>query len=221
MSPSLALLSGIAGSYLAGSVPFGLLVARARGVDIRKVGSGNIGATHVGRALGRKFAILVFALDFAKGLLPTLLLPMALLPRLTGASAALEAWLAVSCGLAAVIGHCFPLWLGFRGGKGVATTVGVLLALDWLAFLASGGLWIATLLVWRMVSLSSLVLGVAFPLVVLLRHGEAALDAKLPLFLVSLAVCALIAARHRTNVARILAGTEPKVFAAKRAAGER
>jgi glycerol-3-phosphate acyltransferase PlsY len=221
MSPLAALLLGIAASYLAGSVPFGLLVARARGVDIRKVGSGNIGATNVGRALGRKFALLVFALDFAKGLLPTLLLPQVLLPRLESHASSVEAWLAVSCGLAAVIGHCFPLWLGFRGGKGVATTVGVLLALDWMAFLASGGLWIATLLVGRMVSLSSLVLGCAFPLLVLLRHGAAALDAKLPLFLVSLAVCALIAVRHRTNVVRILAGTEPKVSAAKRAAEER
>ncbi|MBV9464206.1 MAG: glycerol-3-phosphate acyltransferase, partial [Verrucomicrobiae bacterium] len=104
-------------AYLAGSIPFGLLVARARGVDIREVGSGNIGATNVGRALGKKYAYLVFALDFGKGILGVWLAR-----RVIGDALPSLPWWIVSSALATVLGHSFPIWLKFKGGKGVATS---------------------------------------------------------------------------------------------------
>jgi glycerol-3-phosphate acyltransferase PlsY len=118
----------VASCYLAGSIPFGLLVGRARGVDVRQTGSGNIGATNVGRALGPGWALLVLLLDAAKGFLPLLLV--------RHLSSTPNSWTVSVCMLAAVLGHIFPLWLRFRGGKGVATALGVVLALDPLAALA-------------------------------------------------------------------------------------
>src|SRR5688500_11562142 len=120
--------AAVVGSYLAGSIPFGLVVARARGVDIRAVGSKNIGATNVARALGKKLGALVLFLDALKGLLPTLVARHAL---------HLDDNLVALVGLAAILGHVFPVWLRFRGGKGVATALGVFAALTPVAAAAS------------------------------------------------------------------------------------
>ena len=126
MSLALSALSVLA-AYLAGSIPFGYLVVYwVKGIDIRTVGSGNLGATNVGRALGFRYFLLVFLLDMLKGFLPTLGFPM-LVSRLSGAA---PADLPVAVALAAILGHTFPVYLKFRGGKGVATSVGTVLALD-------------------------------------------------------------------------------------------
>src|SRR3954466_5086666 len=119
MAPYFAILI----SYLVGAVPFGYIVARLRGVDIFAAGSGNIGATNVGRVLGRKFGILVFVLDFLKGAGPTAVARL-LASRLTEESWAAGGGLEVGAAVAAFVGHCFPIYLGFRGGKGVATGAG-------------------------------------------------------------------------------------------------
>ena len=140
-------------SYLAGAIPFGLLIARQlKGIDIRSVGSGNIGATNVGRLLGFRFFLLVFALDLLKGLIPTLGLPLAL--RSLGVPVSAD--LPVLIGLAAILGHNFPVYLGFKGGKGVATSLGVLLALDPVACGVAAVGFFAVFLLCRYVSLSSI-----------------------------------------------------------------
>src|ERR1051325_7317564 len=136
---ALAVLT-ILGAYLIGAIPFGYLVARWRGVDIFQHGSGNIGATNVGRVLGRKFGVLVLLLDFAKGALPVLAARM-IASRWPDALVWREGWLEVLTGLAAFLGHLFPLYLGMRGGKGVATGTGV-------AFVLVPGPALAALAVW-------------------------------------------------------------------------
>jgi len=148
-----------AGAYLVGSVPFGYLMGRARGVDLRTRGSGNIGATNVARVLGRRWGLLCFALDVLKGLAPVLLAGLVIAGR--GASAPgparQGAWLAVAFG--AIAGHVFPVWLRFRGGKGVATSLGVLLGFyPYFTFagLAALAIWVAVVAVWRYVSLASI-----------------------------------------------------------------
>src|SRR4051812_44987549 len=140
MPPPLLLAVVAAASYLLGAVPFGYLVARWRGVDILHAGSGNIGATNVGRVLGRGYGVLVFLLDFAKGALPVLA-AAALAPRHDPAWA--PQLFEVAAGLAAFLGHLFPVYLGFRGGKGVATGAGVVLVLTPVPALAALLAWAA------------------------------------------------------------------------------
>ena len=196
-------------SYLLGSIPFGLLVARwAAGIDLREHGSRNIGATNVARTLGMKWGALVLLLDALKGLLPVLLLPSALLATSDPAIDHLR----VGCGLAAVCGHMFPCWLGFRGGKGVATALGVVSVLaPWAtlaAFLVFAGILAAT----RYVSASSILAAVAFAvtqLALLLPQPFAATHWSLAVF--SLAVPVLIIVRHRTNLVRLWRGEETKL----------
>jgi acyl phosphate:glycerol-3-phosphate acyltransferase len=173
-------------SYLCGSIPFGLFIARAAsGKDVREVGSGNIGATNVERAAGRPAAIATLALDALKGLGPVLLAPRS------------PAWLAAGCALAAVAGHCFPVWLRFRGGKGVATGLGVSLALaPWAAL---GGA--ATYLIMRIIINISSVGSLAGASVAL---AVAFFTADRPAFLGLAAVCALIVVRHASNIRRLL-----------------
>jgi glycerol-3-phosphate acyltransferase PlsY len=204
MDLSSALLLGATGGYLCGSVPFGLIAGRLRGLDIRQHGSGNIGATNVVRVMGKAWGVPVFLLDFLKGFLPVWYAagllgdsPEASLPAVTAA-------------LSSVLGHLFPLWLGFRGGKGVATTAGVLLALTPLGVTVGLLVWLLSLRVWRFVSLASILAGfsVVFALALqMARRGQ--WDAVLLGF--SLLVALLVLWRHRPNIARILAGTEPKV----------
>jgi glycerol-3-phosphate acyltransferase PlsY len=180
-------------SYLCGSIPFGLFVVRAVAKkDVRSVGSGNIGATNVGRAAGRKWAIATLVLDALKGFVPVLLARRAL---------DAPAWLAAACAMAAVLGHCFPVWLGFRGGKGVATGLGVSLALAPLAALAGAVVWLVFYKLLRISSIGSLA-GVAASLVVAVFTAprEAAYGLA--------AVAAIIVARHTGNIKRLLARTE-------------
>lgn len=193
-----ALWAALLGAYLLGSVPFGWLLAKAlRGVDLRQVGSGNIGATNAMRVLGRPLGLLAFLLDFAKGWAPVALL---------GGG---EPPLQVLLGAAAIAGHVWPIYLGFRGGKAVATSYGALLAIDWAVFLGAGLVWLAAIALTRMVSLASILMALSFPALALWRMGSGRYGWEVPGATALLA--ALILVRHRANLRRILAGTEPRV----------
>lgn len=205
-----ALLAG--GGYLAGSLPFGYWLVRAvRGDDVRRHGSGNIGATNVGRLLGKKFFALVFTLDLLKGLIPMLLAGLALRGHALDQRSYLL-WLAV--GFAAIVGHMFSLFLGFKGGKGVATSAGVLLGLwpffTWPA-LVGAGVWIVAFKIWRYVSLASILASAVFPLAyvaIAAARGWDLLGAQVPLLVFSFVMAGLIVYKHRSNIARLRAGTE-------------
>lgn len=198
------------GSYLLGAVPFGLLIGRARGIDVRQHGSGNIGATNVGRVLGRRWGHLCLALDLLKGLVPTVAAGRLLVGR-EPTALELSSWLLV--GLAAVLGHTFPIYLRFRGGKGVSTTIGVSLgiypyfALPMLASLLVYG---ALRLTTGIVSLGSLAIAVVFPLGVIFyaRFAGLPLDRSWPLVAVAVSLGVLIIVRHRSNIERLLRGQE-------------
>ena len=190
MSLALAALLGA----LLGSVPFGLLLTRAAGLgDIRKLGSGNIGATNVLRTGRRDLAAATLVLDAGKGA-AAVLLAAAVWGPLAGAVA----------GVAAVVGHLFTPWLGFQGGKGVATALGTLLALAFPAGLAACGLWLATAKLTRISSAAALV---AFALAPLLAWGFGSALAGLAM----LAITALVVWRHEGNIRRLIAGTEPRI----------
>jgi glycerol-3-phosphate acyltransferase PlsY len=181
-------------AYLLGSIPFGLLITRALGLgDLRAIGSGNIGATNVLRTGNKAAAAATLLLDAGKGAAAVLLAR-----HYAGETAAMLA------GLAAFLGHLFPVWLRFKGGKGVATYLGIMLALAWPVGLAACATWLATALVLRYSSLAALVATVTVPLwLALLGPGAA-----IPL---ALALAALVWLRHRANIARLRAGTEPKI----------
>lgn len=189
---------GLVLSYLVGSVPFGLIACYlVKGVDVRKHGSGNIGATNVARVAGRPTAVIVFILDMLKGFLPTLYLS-----RLAGVQGSLPA---ILCGCSAILGHSFPITLRFRGGKAVATSTGVFLALSPLCLLVSVVVWVGVAVVWRYVSLASMCAGVGLFLACLLGGVDSAVIAFAGL------VALLVIARHRFNIKRLLAGTEPRI----------
>lgn len=195
-------------AYLLGAVPFGLLLARLKGVDIRKVGSGNIGATNVLRSVGKPWGIATFALDALKGFVPAFVFPI-VGSRLGSHFQSLELP-AVLCGVAAILGHNFPVYLGFKGGKGVATSAGALLGLAPLAVAIGMAVWAVFFFTLRYVSLASIV--AALSIVVsgwaLYRGG----GLLLPVVLTVLG--ALVIARHHANIRRLLNGTESR-FARK------
>jgi glycerol-3-phosphate acyltransferase PlsY len=193
--------SVIAGSYLAGATPFAYLVARAKGIDIRKVGSGNVGATNVFRAVGKGWGALTFACDMLKGLLPALLGPR-LLEAWTGVPA--HPAFGLACGVAAIAGHSWPVFLGFKGGKGVATSAGMLLGAAPLAAAVGFGLWAAVFLVTRYVSVASISAAVGVPLAGWLAYGRT--DLWRPWILTAIGM--LVIFRHRSNVQRLLEGAE-------------
>jgi len=196
----------IALAYLAGSVPFAWMLTKLwAGVDIRTVGSGNVGATNVSRVLGRRGFVVVFALDAAKGALPVLFFP-ALLASDAAAVAADAERVRIACGLAAIVGHMFPVFLMFRGGKGVATGAGVMSALVPLPAACAFGVFVAVLATTRYVSLGSVVASVA------LAPLSWAFGRPWEVVVLSVVVAALVLFRHRTNLGRIAAGTEPRVF---------
>ena len=182
----------ILGAYLLGSIPTGLLLAKAAGVDIRSTGSGNIGATNVYRTLGRTVGVLTLVGDCLKGLLPVLA------ARYLGLT---DAWIAAA-GLAAFLGHVYTVFLGFKGGKGVATALGVFLGVSPLAVL--GAMTIFALLVWkwRYISLGSISAAAAMPILV------AILDRRPVLVGMTVVVAALVIWKHRENIGRLRAGTE-------------
>ncbi len=195
-------------SYLAGAIPFGYLIARWRGVDILKQGSGNIGATNVGRVLGRPFGILVFLLDFAKGAVP------ALLAKGWSTTHELELpadSLPVAASVAAFLGHLYPIYLRFRGGKGVATATGAVSVLLPGPALAALLIWLAVLLASRYVSLASLSAAAALCVVRLAFTPQPWSADQRILTLFCLIAAALIFVRHHANISRLLHGNENRL----------
>ncbi len=201
--------------YLVGSIPFALLIGKAHGVDIRKVGSGNVGATNVSRAVGRGWGLLCFLLDALKGLAPVLAAGLAM--RWIG-DAELRtveafAWLGVAA--AAVCGHIFPVWLRFRGGKGAATGIGSVLGF-WpmmtLPAVTALTIWILFVVFLRYVSLATVAAACALTAsIAVVAFTGSRPAATMPFLIVAGSLSALIIVRHRTNIARILGGTEPRI----------
>ncbi|MBO9454811.1 glycerol-3-phosphate 1-O-acyltransferase PlsY [Paracoccus sp. R12_1] len=180
--------------YLLGSIPFGIVIARALGLgDLRKIGSGNIGATNVLRTGNKPAALATLLLDSGKGAIAVLLAR-----HFAGETAAIMA------GGAAFLGHCFPVWLGFKGGKGVATFLGTLIALNWPLGLIACGIWLLTALVSRISSLSALMAAALSPVF-------AWALGRTDLILVCLFMAALIFLRHKANIARLMDGSEPRI----------
>lgn len=183
-------------SFVCGSIPFGVLIGRARGVDVRAVGSGNIGTTNVWRALGPLAGGIVFALDVGKGIAGPLLGKW-LIPDLE--------WGIALCGIAAVLGHTFSPFLGFKGGKGIATSLGALLGLMPLVGILIFALWGVVLAITRMISAASVACCLALPVLAI------ALGEPWPYFAVALAMSVVAFVKHLPNLQRIKAGVEPRV----------
>lgn len=185
-------------SYVVGSIPAAYLAGKSRGIDLRRFGSGNLGATNVVRALGWKVGLLVFAVDVAKGVLPVLVLP-----RWTEGPLSREV-VAILCGVAAILGHFRPVFLKFgKGGKGVATAAGVFFALAPLAMLAAVAVFAVVVLTSGYVSLGSLTAAVVLPSLLLVTEG-----ARSPLFQISVVLAVFVFWTHRANIQRLRRGEE-------------
>src|SRR5579871_3346044 len=197
MSPNATLSLTLVVSYLLGSMPFGLWIAKGwKGIDVRTVGSGNIGSTNVWRTCGPAVGSVVFALDVLKGFLPPLLV-----------SHAYASYWAILAAFLAILGHNFSIWLKFKGGKGIATSLGALLGVSPLVGLSAFGLFGVTLLLFRVVSLGSLVGAVSLPVLMPLFYpGDRAR------LLFGALACVLAVYKHRVNIQRLFKGTEPKVI---------
>lgn len=197
---------GVLLSYLLGAIPSGFLVAKARGVDIRKVGSGNIGATNVFRALGKGPGLLTFACDFLKGLLAVMVIAAAA-NRIAGpVGQGSLPYLRLACGLGALVGHSFSVFLGFRGGKGVATGVGLVMGLGPAVAGIGLGVWLIVFLIGRYVSLASIIAALTVGALVWTPLFEGDPQHIVPV-LIS-AFCLVVVARHHGNIRRLLSGTE-------------
>lgn len=192
-SPMMLLVTAVL-SYLLGSIPFGVVITRALGLgDVRKIGSGNIGATNVLRTGNKGAAAATLILDAAKGGVAVLIAR-----AMVGEDAAQVA------ALAAFLGHLFPVWLGFKGGKGVATVLGILLALAWPVGLLACATWLVTAAIWRISSLAALAAtGLAPGWLVFLDHGD--------MTVLAVGLGALVWVRHAANIRRLRDGTEPKI----------
>ena len=192
-------LAGVAIAYLAGSIPFAFLAGKAKGIDLREHGSGNLGATNALRVLGKRIGALVYLGDTLKGMLPALLLP------LTIESSHRGLW-AIAFGVAAIVGHVKPVFLlGQGGGKGVATAGGVFFGLAWLPAVIALAAFVVVVVTTRIVSAASLAAAAVLPVAILVVKGPHTL------FLISAAVSVLVFLMHRANISRIAKGTEPRI----------
>ena len=195
-------------SYLIGSIPFGYMIVRGKlGDDIRQSGSGGTGATNVSRRAGKAAGVFTLVLDALKGVI-AVLVARAMFPGV----GPYADWLAAAAGIAALVGHIFPVWLGFRGGKGVATGVGVFIVIAPVALLCAGVLFVAIVAVTRYVSLGSIIAAVTVPLFVWLQavFVEPVADLR-PLLTAAITGAALILFAHRGNIARLARGTESQI----------
>lgn len=197
----------VIGSYLLGSIPFGYLAGRIAGIDIRNCGSGNIGATNVIRTLGKGYGYPVFAADFLKGF-------GAVQISIWIAARAQPEWISLEmfgivAAISSVLGHSFPVWLYFKGGKGVATSGGALFGLAPVAALVGAAIWVITFLLTRYVSVASVTATAALPLIILLTTWLSKTTGK-SLFYSSVCLAAVVIWRHRSNLLRLIRGTEPR-----------
>lgn len=194
-------------AYLLGSFPTGYLVGRMVGIDIRELGSGSTGATNVWRNVGKLAGISVFVTDFAKGAIAIYLMQQAnWLSTNFGLSANIAindlSWFVIGAGMLALIGHSRPVWLGFKGGKSVATGVGILFMLNWLAAIAAFSVWLATMAIWRTVSISSITAAATAPVLMWTLQGNIIYSGFVTVG------CIFVIWLHRSNIERILNGTE-------------
>ncbi len=213
----------IVGAYLIGAIPFGVIIARSRGIDIRQHGSRNIGATNVGRVLGKKYGIICFVLDCLKGAVPVLAAGV-LTGTITAAARDIshsDMWLWLGVAIAAVLGHMFPVYVQLQGGKGVATGFGALLAM-WplltLPAIVALTVWFFVLKATRYMAIASMTGALSLPIATAVqallrddRDAAAALNDVLPMIVVTTVLALLVVWRHRSNIGRLVAGTEPKM----------
>jgi glycerol-3-phosphate acyltransferase PlsY len=195
----LTLLLLLAAAYLLGAIPNGLLIARLKGIDLQKTGSGNIGATNVFRCVGKGWGVLAFVLDALKGFVPAFFFP-----RLLDMA---PSWLGLACGVAAVAGHNWPVWLKFKGGKGVSTSAGMLLGIAPAAVGIGFAVFAVVVVLTRWVSLSSILAAIAVPVAYLWMNGAG----NIPLSVALVVMSVLVIYMHRANIRRLLAGTEPRI----------
>jgi acyl phosphate:glycerol-3-phosphate acyltransferase len=199
MSDGVLFGAATAAAYLIGSIPTGVLLARARGIDIRAVGSGNIGATNVARNLGKRLGVIVLLLDAIKGAIPVAV------ALLAGLDARLGPWLVTAVGIAAIVGHCFPVWLRLRGGKGVATSLGVFLVVDPLVAGIGVAIFAVLYALFRIASIGSMVAALSFP-ALLWALGRP--DATVVLGAVG---AGIVLVKHRGNLVRLFRREELRV----------
>jgi len=186
--------------YVFGSFPSGYLAGRiAKGIDIRTLGSGSTGATNVLRHIGKRAAITVFLIDVFKGIIPILLAKFLLLN---------DSW-QVAIGLSALIGHIWPVWLNWRGGKAVATGLGIFLGLSWQVGLATLGIFILMITLFRIVSLASVSAALSLPLIMFISFKTSSIS--IPFLIISILAMTLVIWRHRENILRLLKREEPKI----------
>ncbi|WP_396593083.1 glycerol-3-phosphate 1-O-acyltransferase PlsY [Brevundimonas sp. R86498] len=207
VGPALGTLALVAvGGYLLGSIPFGVVITRAAGTgDVRSIGSGNIGATNVLRTGRKDLALATLLLDAGKGAVALLIAR-----HLFGSEAA-----GAIAGGAAFLGHLFPVWLGFRGGKGVATFFGLMIAACWPLGLMAGATWLIVAFALRYSSLAALIAAAATPALALLPLPVVGLPAPQPVFVLAVVTAILIYIRHHENIGRLLKGAEPRIGARK------
>ena len=197
----------VIGSYLLGSIPFGYVAGRVAGIDIRRHGSGNVGATNVIRTLGKAYGYPVFGLDFLKGF-AAVKMSLWAADQIQSQGHSLELF-GILAAISSVIGHSFPVWLSFKGGKGVATSAGALTALSPLAALIGVVIWIVTFWLTRYVSVASIAAAGALPFVILVTK-KLSHDTGKFLFYSSVCLAAVIIWLHRSNLSRLVRGREPR-----------
>ena len=204
----MATLASVASlAYLLGSFPAGYIAGRLAGIDIRKVGSGNVGATNVTRVLGKRFGYPVFILDFAKGLGAVVL--AVIMGKASHSSAQFVDLCGAIAAVCSVIGHSYSIWLGFSGGKGVATLMGALFGINWITALIVCAVWIVAFQTTRYVSLASIAAAVALPVTLAIMLFLKELPTPIPLYF-SFFLGTIVVLRHRSNLSRLLKGTEPR-----------
>ncbi|WP_019498759.1 glycerol-3-phosphate 1-O-acyltransferase PlsY [Pseudanabaena sp. PCC 6802] len=204
-------------AYLLGSIPTGYIAGRLAGMDIREHGSGSTGATNVWRCVGKEAGIAVFAIDLLKGILAVWLMQRAEaisawlrgilgdgLPFTSAGTAWGQEWFVVAAALLVLFGHSRSCWIGFKGGKSVATGLGVILGINWIAALGAFGLWLATMAIWRTVSISSIIAAIASPILMFVTRSP------LAYVLITVVGGLFVIWRHRSNIERILQGREPR-----------
>jgi glycerol-3-phosphate acyltransferase PlsY len=193
-------------AYMLGTLLGSLLLGRLRGVDIRSMGSGNAGATNALRTQGKVFGLLVLLIDVGKGLLAVWWLPTAVIPGVGLDPELSRAWLTMACGFAVIVGHVYPVWFGFRGGKGAATVVGVVAAIELRLLVPLLVCWFVVLLLTGYVGLATMLSGVALIAAVYLLEPD-----NLPLMSFCVVIAVFVIYTHRSNIARMRAGQENRV----------